>query len=287
MKSTIVFLSLAAAGLVLASPVSASLVIEGEIPPAAEQVQAVQMAHAAPHGESSRKERTASSFAKGRTALDVNFLLGVRPGEQMLVSQQGRSPGLAARIDGFGKSVRVIEALSQVVPAGWSIYTEGEVPLSLLVSWTGGRNWAAVLNSMLNELSSPSRAVEATIDWDSREMLIEARTVEIPAGTYPVQAADAGSMPAAAPNGPLFRLESGVSLSENMIAWAGQAGWRLKWLAPVDYEVSHSRIYQGEFDAEGGAVEQVISEYFDARVPLAVRLDSVGREITVYAASAR
>lgn len=256
MNKRMMAISIAMASMVMTSGVQASLVIETSSSKRAPEVA-----------------RKASSFSSGRTPLDIQFMVGVRPGEDVLVSQQGRPIESLTRIDGFGSGVRFVEALSQVIPNGWQIYTEGEIPLNKVMSWEGNRNWAAVLNSMMNTASDSQTRLEAVIDWQSREMLISAKPRH--------GALDASQVAANAQSGPLFRLDAGKSLSENLTQWVEREGWMIVWLAPVDYAVSSSRVYQGELVAEGGALEQVISEYFGARVPLSVRMDANKKVIEV------
>lgn len=221
--------------------------------------------------------------ADGKVPLDIDFLLGVRPGEETRVTQNGRAAHrMAAHIRGFGKDVRLIEALSQIIPEGWQVFMDGNTSLQQQVSWEGDRNWVSTLNSVLNQASRSSESASAHIDWTTKEVHLKWNAPTIAAVAAGTQYTEAEQP---AKTGPLFRLESEKTLSENLIEWASREGWDLIWHAPVDYRVSAARIYQGEFAAEGGALEQVVRDYFEATYPLRVRLHDDTRMIEVFSAT--
>lgn len=223
--------------------------------------------------------KTKSSIGGDRRPVDLTFMVGVQPGESILITQKGRSPGRAALTQTIGKDARLIEAISQVLPSGWQVFQEGEIPYNRLVSWDGrNKSWAAVLNSLLNTVSDRNATIGATIDWDTREVLLEARKGAVKPAQFLIAQEKSTKK-----TGPIFRLQPGMNLSDNLIEWGKKEGWSIVWLANVDYEVSHSRIYQGNFAEEGGAVDQLISEYFNARVPLSVEFDSHRKRMTVRA----
>lgn len=226
-----------------------------------------------------------SERADGKVPLDIDFLLGVRPGEQTRVTQNGMAAHrMAAHIKGFGKDVRLIEALSQIIPQGWQVFLEGQAGLQQQVSWEGDRNWVATLNSVLNQASRARESASAHIDWAAREVHLK-WDVAAPAVAATEASSEAGEQNVSMPVGPLFRLESDKTLSENLIEWAGREGWQMIWHAPVDYRVSAPRIYHGELAAEGGALEQVVRDYFEASYPLRVRLHDDIRMIEVFSAT--
>jgi len=224
--------------------------------------------------------------ADGKVPLDIDFLLGVRPGEDTRVTQKGMpAHRMAAHIKGFGKDVRLIEALSQIIPEGWQVFLEGQAGMQQQVSWEGDRNWVATLNSVLNQASRSSEAASAYIDWTAQEVHLKWEILTTTPVATPADASSPTTEVAQAPVGPLFRLESDKTLSENLIDWAGREGWQMIWHAPVDYRVSAPRIYHGELAAEGGALEQVVRDYFDASYPLRVRLHDDTRLIEVFSAT--
>lgn len=227
-----------------------------------------------------------SERADGKVPLDIDFLLGVRPGEQTRVTQNGMAAHrMAAHIKGFGKDVRLIEALSQIIPQGWQVFLEGQAGLQQQVSWEGDRNWVSTLNSVLNQASRSHESASAFIDWAAQEVHLK-WDVTAPAPIVAQAGGETGShetpQPAA---GPLFRLDADKTLSENLIEWAGREGWQMIWHAPVDYRVSAPRIYHGELAAEGGALEQVVRDYFEASYPLRVRLHDNLQLIEVFSAT--
>lgn len=224
--------------------------------------------------------------ADGKVPLDIDFLLGVRPGEETRVTQKGMpAHRMAAHIKGFGKDVRLIEALSQIIPEGWQVFLDGKAGLQQQVSWEGDRNWVATLNSVLNQASRSSESASAYIDWSTQEVHLKWEV--LPQAPVAAHAESASPLADAtqAPAGPLFRLESNKTLSENLIEWAGREGWQMIWHAPVDYRVSAPRIYHGELAAEGGALEQVVRDYFEASYPLRVRIHDDIRMIEVFSAT--
>lgn len=221
------------------------------------------------------------SLGGDRRPIDLVFMTGVQPGEMILITQKGQSPGRAALTQTIGREARFIEAISQVLPSGWQVFQEGEIPYNRLVSWDGrNKSWAAVLNSLLNAVSDKNSTIGATIDWDTREILLEARKGSVKPSQFLV-----ASEKQHAKTGPVFRLQPGMNLSDNLIEWGKKEGWKVLWLANVDYEVSTSRIYQGGFADEGGAVDQLISEYFNARIPLVAEFNANRKVVTVRSAN--
>lgn len=232
--------------------------------------------------------------ADGKVPIDIGFLLGVRPGESVFVTQHGMPAQRAtAYLKGFGKDVRLIEALSQIVPPGWQIFMDGEGNLQQPVSWDGDRNWVATLNSVLNQATPSARA---HIDWQLGELHLKWEAAPVTVALAPTQTAATAPVsetsvsealgktesPAGEPvPSTLFRLETDKTLSENLKSWAQKEGWDLVWHAPVDYVVSSPRLYEGELTNDGGAIIQVMNDYLAAPRPIGVWIDRQTRRIEV------
>lgn len=213
--------------------------------------------------------------ADGKRALDMNFMLGVTPGERLLVEQAGPIPvGADSPIKGFGRDVRFIEVLSQVVPPGWKVFIDDHDDLNRVVSWRGNRNWTSILNGVLNRLYGQQSSLKAKINWTDRELHLE-RVVVAP----PPEATLAAEKKAA---GPVVRLSPDKTLSENLIVLALENNWRIIWHASADYKVGHARFYQGGFADKDGVLEQVLAEYFTAEQPLSMRVNTAQRQIEIF-----
>lgn len=81
---------------------------------------------------------------------------------------------------GFGRQVRLTEALKQIAPVGWHGYLKaemvGRVDKGKMVDWRGGRRWVEVLDILATE-----QGLSAEVDWNKREIFIgEKRPVYTP-----------------------------------------------------------------------------------------------------------
>ncbi len=54
-----------------------------------------------------------------------------------------------ARIDGFGQNIPLSVAIEQIVPPDYRVAYQNQPDMNKIVSWTGGRPWAKVLEDMI------------------------------------------------------------------------------------------------------------------------------------------
>ena len=83
------------------------------------------------------------------------------------ISQSGEVPPVLPALKGAARSVSIMEALQQIIPMGWKVYSDGPLDENAKLSWNGGQNWVLVLNSVLAENQS-----KAFIDWTNKEVTL-------------------------------------------------------------------------------------------------------------------
>jgi len=140
---------------------------------------------------------------------------------------------------GFGRQVRLTEALKQIAPVGWHGYLKaemvGRVDKGRLVDWRGGRRWVEVLDILATE-----QGLSAEVDWNKREIFVgEKRSVYAPA--------TAVAAVKATPPKPQWVAKSGSTLKASVLAWGEKAGWDVVWNADYDYPIKASLTFEGSF----------------------------------------
>ncbi len=185
-----------AASLLLASQASqAGLLFELPSPLPDASKQAVRGAQAAPSFSNSEVVES----ARTRRQLDLTSQLTQR------IRQKGIPPRELPPIIGAGYDVTISDALKQIVPGGWMVYSDSDFPDDMLVNWQGNRNWPMTLNTVLI-----SADMKAEIDWERGEVTLskaatapKVRPAPAPALTPAVAApAYAAAQPVAQPAAP-------------------------------------------------------------------------------------
>ncbi len=143
---------------------------------------------------------------------------------------------------GFGRQVRLTEALKQIAPVGWHGYLKaemvGRVDKGKLVDWRGGRRWVEVLDILATE-----QGLSAEVDWNKREIFIgEKRPVYAPA-----TAVAAAKVPPPTPPKPQWVARPGSTLKTSVQEWGKKAGWDVVWNADYDYPIKASLTFEGSF----------------------------------------
>jgi len=143
---------------------------------------------------------------------------------------------------GFGRQVRITEALKQIAPVGWHGYLKaemvGRVDKGKLVDWRGGRRWVEVLDILATE-----QGLSAEVDWNKREIFIgEKRPVYAPA-----TAVAAAKVPPPPPPKPQWVAKPGSTLKTSVQEWGKKAGWDVVWNADYDYPIKASLTFEGSF----------------------------------------
>jgi hypothetical protein len=234
-----------------------------------------------------------------RQRIDLNSRLTAR------ITQSGNSPTELQSLRGVGNGVTFDDALREVLPAGWNVFSDQEAPLDAKVDWSGGRSWPMVINSLLTQLD-----MRAHIDWDSQELMLfvpapklvakaeyvapaasavaptedvaAATAVEkIPAATQvvnsiaPTPVVVAKAPPVVVEKPVVWTVKPG-NLREDLRQLADQAGWTLVWNATigdmtVNYDVEAPGYqFTGSLVGSDGVIAKVIDLYAQAEHPLAV-----------------
>lgn len=230
------------------------------------------------------------------------------------ITQSGETPAELGIIRGMGRDVTFEDALRQILPAGWSAYSDQDLPLDSRVNWTGNRTWPMVLNTLLTE-----RDMRAHVDWKNQEVMffvpaakdelttpvagapgVEVRAAEAAAGasapasaSAPAVAAAASSPVTASAPSPkvevkevIWTLSPEYTLRENLRRWASAANWTLVWNAVngdnvIDYPVDAKVEFTGELLGATGAMAKVITAYRDADFPLEIEFFRGNRVVEV------
>lgn len=249
---------------------------------------------------SARLDRVAKM---NRQRIDLESRLSSR------ITQSGETPAELGIIRGMGRDVTFEDALRQILPAGWSAYSDQDLPLESKVNWSGNRTWPMVLNALLAE-----RDMRAHVDWKNTEVMFfvpaakdELTKPVVGAPGVEVRAADAATsapvpaVAAAAAPAPetvvakapkvevkevIWTLAPEHTLRENLRRWASAANWNLVWNAVrgdsvIDYPVDAKVEFAGELLGSTGAMAKVITAYRDADFPLEIEFFRGNRVVEV------
>lgn len=248
----------------LAAPAFAGLIIEKKVE--------------APTSSAARQTRLINQSARldevakvNRQRIDLESRVSSR------ITQSGRPPTELPILVGFGRNVTLEDALRQILPAGWSAFSDQDLNVDAQVNWQGTRTWPMALHTVLT-----AKDMRAHIDWDTSELMLFVPQIGPEAPLSAVVVADAASV-TASPTGVLktksgevvWELSPERSLRENFRLWANEAGWTLVWNAirgdsVIDYPVDALIEFQGEAVGVNGAMARVIAAYADADFPLEI-----------------
>lgn len=259
---TSIILALASLTLVCA-PASAGLILEKKVEPQtspkARQTRLVnQSAHLADVAKVNRQRIDLESRVSSR------------------ITQSGTPPVELPILVGFGRSVSLEDALRQILPAGWSAFSDQDLNMDKKVDWQGTRTWPLALQTVLATLD-----MRAHIDWDTNELMLfvpQIRPNAEPLVATVVEDSTAQPSPTGvkkAAGEVIWELSPERSLRENFRLWANQAGWTLVWNAlrgdsVIDYPVDALIEFKGEAVGVNGAMARVVAAYADADFPLEI-----------------
>lgn len=138
---------------------------------------------AAPQGGAFEKS-SVQQIRRARKPMDLTSRLTAN------ITQKGVPPLELPPVRGQGIDVTLSDALKQIIPGGWKVFTEDDLPEDMLVSWQGNRNWPMALNTVLMPAG-----IKADIDWDAAEITLVGK--QSAPKTSPVAAPVVAQRPAA------------------------------------------------------------------------------------------
>ena len=102
----------------------------------------------------------ASMGRMNRQKIDLDSKLSSR------ITQSGEPPAELPTVKGMGRNVSFDDALRQIMPGGWGAFSDQDLAMSQVVSWSGSRTWPMVLHGLLAD-----RDMRAHIDWKNQEVM--------------------------------------------------------------------------------------------------------------------
>lgn len=152
----------------------------------------------------------------------------------------------------FGRNVPLFVALEKIIPGSkdWYIHVDEGLENSI-VDWEGGESWEDVLRviSDQNDLHIRVNKEERSVGVSKNAKLAEHLAHPIPQ---------------------VWKLDSSLTLRENLAKWSERAGWSLEWDESLtyDYPIRHGAVLTGNFVGVGGVVDQVMFSLKDSKKPL-------------------
>lgn len=168
-------------------------------------------------------------------------------------------------ITGFGRDLKLSDALKQIVPAGWHAFLKEDMTTRAAVTgvnWKGGRRWVEVLDVLANEQN-----LSIDVDWTKKHLYVGERKV------------------AAIPQRPpVWVAKAGATLRESVSAWGEKAGWQIVWRADFDYPILAQLTFNGLFI---DAITGIFRSYEKAERPLLVDVHEMQKLIVISPRSGR
>jgi hypothetical protein len=203
------------------------------------------------------------------------------------VSELGReqvpASALTQTVQGWADEIPLDMALSQVVPADWSIQARG-LNLKGNISWRGDRPWVEVLSDLTRQ-----GRFNANVVWDRKVVVVfpvgalEGTAIS-PIASAPQHTSAPVVQPVLVPAAPLvksWKIDPSKTLRGNIESWVKQAGWNtLVWEA-ADYPIVAPATLEGEFTSPTGPLAKLIEAYRDSDQPLEVKLSTMDKVVHV------
>lgn len=148
-------------------------------------------------------------------------------------------------ISGFGRDLKLLDAIKQIVPAGWAVFLKDDFvsKTNQSVSWRGGRRWVEVLDILANE-----QGITVTVDWTKRSLYVVERVV---VETNHSKKNDAKITS--------WTLKEGHTIGREIQTWAKSAGWKVVWNLGKDWSVPASTTFTGDFKSAATEVIKTLS----------------------------
>lgn len=146
-------------------------------------------------------------------------------------------------ITGFGRDLKLMDAIKQIAPAGWQVFLKEDLATrSEKVNWKGGRRWTEVLDILANE---QNLAVE--VEWKKKHLYVGERRSKVPAGA--AKTANTTTH---------WKIQSGEKMSEAFARWAMAANWQMIWEAP-DLVAQANISLEGSFENAVGKIVDALN----------------------------
>ncbi|MDH0341967.1 toxin co-regulated pilus biosynthesis Q family protein [Chromobacterium haemolyticum] len=160
--------------------------------------------------------------------------------------------------NGFGRDMKLVDALKQIAPEGWHAFLKEEVvgkfDKNRLVSWRGGRPWVEVLDILATD-----QGLSIDVDWKQRQIYVGEKK-------YISDSLQAGKT--LTPPKVYWVAKAGSSLRESITKWAEKAGWDVRWVPDdLDYQIIGNLTYEGSFE---NAITGIFRAYEKAERPMLV-----------------
>lgn len=174
-------------------------------------------------------------------------------------------------IKGFGRDVTVREAIRQIVPDSFSVFTTGDVDFSRRTSWRGGSTWLGALNDL-----GTRNGLSFTVDWAEREVTVQPEweleeedgKASQPASVSAPNPSPKSSMGVAAKT---YQIKAGETLRGGFRRLLSSEGWHLAWDAEeIDYRIDVPITLKGSLVGNQGVLTQILEAYRDADDPLEI-----------------
>lgn len=132
-------------------------------------------------------------------------------------------------ISGFGRNLKLLDAIKQVVPSGWQTFLKEDVAARAdKVSWKGGRRWIEVLDIMANDQN-----LSIDVDWKKRQLYVGERKIS---ATLAAQRANTH-----------WVAKQGSTLRDAVLEWGTKAEWEVVWIPDFDYPIVAQLSFDGSF----------------------------------------
>lgn len=145
-------------------------------------------------------------------------------------------------LSGFGRDLKLSDALEQIVPAGWHAFLKEDMAARggvVGVNWKGGRRWVEVLDILAN-----NQKLAIDVNWPKKHLYI-------------------GEMKAGDANKPkqslVWTLTPGRTVGKELEAWGEIAGWKVIWNLQKDWSVPAASEFIGEFRAAAASVIKTLA----------------------------
>lgn len=155
-------------------------------------------------------------------------------------------------ISGFGRDLKLLDAIKQVAPAEWQAFLKEDLVSRAdkfrEVSWKGGRRWVEVLDILANDQN-----LAIDVDWTKKHLYVGDRKIS--------------AKLAAERANPVWVAKTGATLRESVTEWGDKAGWQVVWSAGFDYPILAQLTFGGSFL---DAIVGIFRSYEKAERPLLV-----------------